>query len=220
VLQERAGEALVAAELFGARAVALRLRHDPHLTLPITEHPWYLLIEAASSLPGLEDGIERALQAVVEAGIAGDVALASNAVQTQALWAWRESITENERRAGRSAKHDVSVAVSAIPAFVEEATEAVEREHPGTHVLAFGHVGDGNIHFNVLLGERANAEAVNRTVHDLVRRYRGSITAEHGIGRYRRDELPQHRSDVEMSLMRAVKSAIDPEARMNPGAVL
>jgi FAD/FMN-containing dehydrogenase len=219
-LQQRAGEALVAAELFGERAVAMRLRHEPQLARPMSEHPWYLLVEAASSLPGLDEGMESALEAVVDAGDAGDVVMASNATQARALWSWRESITENERRAGASAKHDVSVPISAIPAFIDLATVAVETAHPGTHVLAFGHVGDGNIHFNVLLGSSATAVEVNATVHALVRSYRGSITAEHGIGRYRRDELPQHRSAVELEIMRAMKTALDPQGRMNPGAVL
>lgn len=220
VLQGAIGEALVAAELFGERAVALRITHEPALVRPLAQAPWYLLIEAASSLPGLRDGVESALERVLGDGHADDVVLAESTAQTQALWDWRESITENERRAGRSAKHDVSVAISAIPSFLARATDAVEREHPGTRVLAFGHVGDGNIHFNVLLGDSASAHDVNATVHALVRDYRGSITAEHGIGRYRKDELPEHRSAAEMALMHAIKDAIDPQGRMNPGAVL
>ncbi|HEY5340062.1 MAG TPA: FAD-binding oxidoreductase [Candidatus Aquilonibacter sp.] len=220
LLQGAIGEALVAAELFGERAVALRIAHEPALVRPLAPAPWYLLIEAASSLPCLRDGVETALERALGDGHADDVVLAESTSQAQALWGWRESITENERRAGRSAKHDVSVAISAIPSFLAEATDAVEGEHPGTRVLAFGHVGDGNIHFNVLLGDRATAHDVNATVHALVRTYRGSITAEHGIGRYRRDELPEHRSAVEMALMHAIKDALDPAGRMNPGAVL
>ncbi len=219
-VQEALGEALVGCELFGERAMALRLQHEPSLARPIAQHPWYLLVEAASALPGLRDGVEAALALVIERDRARDCVLAESSSQAASLWEWRETITENERRAGRSAKHDVSVAISDIPAFVERATSAVEQRFPGTHVLAFGHVGDGNIHFNVLLGPRVQAPDVNKTVHALVREFRGSITAEHGIGRYRRNELPDHRSPAEMALMSAIKRAIDPADTMNPGAVL
>ena len=217
---ETLGEALTACELFGERAVALRLAHEPELHRPIGEHAWYLLVEAASSLPGLRDGVEAALALASERGHLADGVLAESSAQATALWSWRETITENERRAGPSAKHDVSVPISAVPAFLQRATHAVEREHPGTRVLAFGHAGDGNIHFNVLLGDDARAEDVNATVHAIVAEFAGSITAEHGIGRYRRDELPLHRGPAEMALMHAVKRAVDPRNVMNPGAVL
>ena len=219
-VQEALGEALVGCELFSDRAVELRIAHEPQLHRPIARHPWYLLVEASSSLPGLRGGAEAALALTLERGHAGDCVLAESSAQSEALWSWRETITENERRAGRSAKHDVSVPISRIPAFLARATEAVECTHAGTRVLAFGHVGDGNIHFNVLLGDRAVAHEVNATVHAIVRDFSGSITAEHGIGRYRRDELAQHRSPAELALMLAVKRAVDPRGVMNPGAVL
>jgi FAD/FMN-containing dehydrogenase len=219
-VQEALGEALTGCELFSERAVALRLGYEPQLARPLAEHPWYLLVEAASSLPSLRDGVEAALRLASERGHVADGVIAESSAQAVALWSWRETITENERRAGRSAKHDVSVAISAIPAFLDKATTAVERVHPGARVLAFGHAGDGNIHFNVLLGPDARSEDVNRTVHAIVREFNGSITAEHGIGRYRRDELAAHRSPTELALMRAIKDAVDPKGLMNPGAVL
>ena len=219
-LQESLGEALVGCELFSERAVELRLAHDPQLVRPIAAAPWYLLIEAASALPGLRDGAEAALALALDRGHATDCVLAESSAQANALWSWRETITENERRAGPSAKHDVSVAISAIPAFLSRATRAVEEGHPGSRVLAFGHVGDGNIHFNVLLAKGQLAQQINHTVHAIVREFGGSITAEHGIGRYRAAELLEHRSAAEMALMRAVKHAIDPGGMMNPGAVL
>ena len=219
-VQETLGEALTGCELFADRAVELRLGYEAHLRFPIARRPWYLLLEASSSLPGLREGAEAALALALDRGHAGDCVLAESSAQSATLWSWRESITENERRAGASAKHDVSVAISSIPAFITQATEAVERSHPGTRVLPFGHVGDGNIHFNVLLGEHATAHEVNATVHGIVRAFSGSITAEHGIGRYRVAELPEHRSVAEMELMRAIKRAIDAEGIMNPGAVL
>jgi FAD/FMN-containing dehydrogenase len=183
------------------------------------QHPWYVLIEAAASLPGLRTGFEEALSAIVDLGVAEDCVIASSGKQRDELWAWRESIPETEKRAGRSAKHDVSVPIAAIPRFVEEATAAVEAHHPGAVVLAFGHIGDGNVHFNVLLPDGATSEAVNATVHAIVKDYRGSITAEHGIGRYRREDLREHRSDAEMQIMRAIKTALDPENRLNPGSI-
>jgi FAD/FMN-containing dehydrogenase len=219
-LQEALGEALVGCELFSDRAVALRLEYEPQLVRPLPEHPWYLLVEAASSLPGLRDGVEEALALASDRGHVLDGVIAESSTRAAALWSWRETITENERRAGGSAKHDVSVAISAIPAFLARATQAVERQHPGARVLAFGHAGDGNIHFNVLIGADARADDVNRTVHGIVGEFNGSITAEHGIGRYRRDELPAHRGPAEIALMHAVKAAVDPRGLMNPGAVL
>jgi FAD/FMN-containing dehydrogenase len=219
-VQETLGEALTGCELFADGAVDLRLRYEPQLQFPLARYPWYLLVEATSSLPGLRDGAEAALALALGREHAGDCVLAESSAQSDALWSWRETITENERRTGASAKHDVSVPISAIPAFLERATSAVEREHPGTHVLAFGHVGDGNIHFNVLLGDRTAPHDVNATVHRIVREFSGSITAEHGIGRYRAAELREHRSAAELSLMRAIKHAVDPGGIMNPGAVL
>ncbi len=220
-LQNNLGDTLTACELFSDRSVALRLAHEPMLDFPMKRQAWYLLIEAASSLSALEDAAERAFGDLLEKALAGDCIVATTAKQADALWEWRESIPETEKRTGRSAKHDVSVPISQIGAFVAEATAAVEGAFPGANVLAFGHIGDGNVHFNVLLPpEGVTPEAVNAVVHGIVRTYRGSITAEHGIGRYRRAELCEHRSPVEMDLMRQIKRAVDPDNLMNPGAVL
>jgi FAD/FMN-containing dehydrogenase len=212
-LYETLGETLSACELMPDVAIVLRLSHNAALKRPMAQHPWYVLVEAASSLGGIEEGLDSVF------GLRDGV-IATSAAQEMALWEWRESITESEKRAGPSAKHDVSVPISSIPPFMEEATAAVERDHPGCKVLAFGHLGDGNIHFNVFLNDGATAEAVNQTVHAIVAKYRGSITAEHGIGRYRASELPDHRSASEMALMRSIKHAVDPKNLMNPGAVL
>jgi len=220
--QEQFGDLLSAAELFPDRAVALRIEHAPALERPLPAAPWYLLLEASSPLPGLEERLQSALGEVLERSGALDCAVAQSASQADALWAWRETITESERRAGKSAKHDVSVPVSAIPAFIDAATAAVEARFPGCMVLPFGHAGDGNIHFNVVLPPDGSVAAseVNAVVHAIVAQFRGSITAEHGIGRYRRDELGEHRTPVEMDIMRKLKTALDPNGLMNPGAVL
>ena len=218
-LQEAIGDALVACEFFGDDAIQLRLGFDPSLRRPLRPEPWYVLVEAASPLEGLSDALERTLDLQTASGSIRECAIASNARAASALWAWRESITESERRLGTSAKHDVSVPVSAIPAFVRDATAAVKAGFPACAVLAFGHFGDGNVHFNVVLAQSGSASDVNGTVHDVVGRYAGSITAEHGIGRYRNAELARLRSGEELALMRAMKRAIDPHNLMNPGAV-
>jgi FAD/FMN-containing dehydrogenase len=218
LLQARLGETLSAFEFFPDRTVALRVANEGTLRRPMIEHPWYLLVEASSAFE-LGDAWEKALSEAVDRGLAGEVAMASSPSQARDLWAWRESITEHERRAGPSAKHDVSVAISSVPAFVAEATGAVERTFPGTAALAFGHIGDGNVHFNVMLPPAIDRDAVTALVHRIVIRYGGSITAEHGIGRYRREDLAAARSRAEMDVMRAVKRALDPGGLMNPGAI-
>ena len=214
-LQQALGETLTACELIPDRAIALRIEQEPALKRPIAQHAWYLLIEASSSLAGVQDAVEEALAEY-------DGIVATSPAQAKVLWSWREGITESEKRAGPSVKHDVSVPVASIPAFLAQATQAVEAQYPGCIVMPFGHFGDGNIHFNVLLdkaGKHAPA-AINETVHAIVESFNGSITAEHGIGRYRVQELAQHRSKSELALMRKVKNVIDPNNLMNPGVVL
>ena len=219
--QDDFGELLVGAEVFPDRAVALRLGQEPKQAFPLQRNAWYLLLEVASSLDGANDVLETALVRLVEE-LGVDCAVAQSASQRDALWEWRETIGETEKRAGKSAKHDVSVPVSAIPAFVRDATAAIEGAFADCPVLAFGHAGDGNVHFNVMLppDDSVSATAVNAVVHEIVVRYDGSITAEHGIGRYRRSELRQSRSAVELEMMNGLKRALDPLGVMNPGAVL
>jgi FAD/FMN-containing dehydrogenase len=220
-VENRLGELIVAAELIPDVAVAARSRFEPGEIFPAERDGWYLLVEATSALPGLEEAIDSALLEIIERGIASACTVATNASQRTALWTWRESITETERRMGQSAKHDVSVPVSAMAGFVEEAAAFVNASFPAATVIAFGHAGDGNVHFNVVLPPDGSidSEAVHALVHEIVARYGGSITAEHGIGRYRRDELPGHRSVAEMEAMRTLKRALDPRGLMNPGAV-
>ncbi len=222
MLQAMLGESLTACELLPDRALAMRLVHEPSLRRPMAEHAWYLLVEASSSLSTLRAAAEEALLALDDAGVAGAIVIAETPAKARALWEWRETITETEKRNGRSVKHDVSVPISAIPEFISRATERIERDHSGASVLAFGHFGDGNIHFNVLLpvGNPSHPDAVSADVYEVIADFRGSITAEHGIGRSRRDELRAHRSIVEMDLMRTVKRAVDPDGVMNPGAIL
>lgn len=218
-LQSLLGETLTAFEFFPDRAVALRAAHE-NVRRPMIEHPWYVLVESASALP-LDQPFEAALQTIVDDGVSDDVVVAASSAQSRELWAWRESISEHERRAGRSVKHDVSVAISSLPAFIADATAEVEKAFPGASALPFGHIGDGNVHFNVLLpiAPVYDAELIAARVHRIVSRYHGSITAEHGIGRYRRDDLRVVRSGAEIEVMRAVKRAFDAAGILNPGAI-
>ncbi len=221
-VQSELGDTLTACEFFGDLPVGLRLEYEPTLTFPMPRAPFYVLFEAASSIAGLSGAFESSLELALANGIAIDCVVASGTSQANALWEWRESITETERRTGPSVKHDVSVPISSIAAFMAQAQERIARFDSACRINAFGHLGDGNVHFNVLIDAENSVavESVNAAVHESVRRYSGSITAEHGIGRYRRTELPHQRSGAEMDMMRAIKTALDPRGIMNPGAVL
>jgi FAD/FMN-containing dehydrogenase len=146
--------------------------------------------------------------------------IAESGAQAAQLWALREHVTESEAREGKSVKHDVSVPLTSVPRFLVEAGEALAAGSPGTRVNAFGHLGDGNIHYNVLVEAGHDAGTINRIVHDVVAAHGGSISAEHGIGQYRVGELARYRSPAEMELARTIKRALDPDGLLNPGKVL
>jgi FAD/FMN-containing dehydrogenase len=213
------GDALTGFELMSGEAVA---RVERHLGLksPLPPAPWFVLLEAASSLGGLREAAEAALAHSLEQGDATDCVLAESEQQAHALWRLRESITEAEARTGRSLKHDVSVPISAIAEFLAAADSAVQASFPGTQINAFGHAGDGNIHYNVIVPAGTDAPALNALVHDIACRFGGSISAEHGIGQYRVDESLRTRSAGEIALARRIKQALDPRQLLNPGKVL
>ena len=213
------GETLNAFELMSGPALELVARHVG-LTTPLAPAPWYVLLEASSSLPSLRDAVEEMLADVLERGAASDGVIAESEKQERELWHLRESITEAEAREGRSIKHDVSVPIALIPAFLRVADEAVMKAFPQARINAFGHAGDGNIHYNVIIPPDADSQVLNRLVHDLVVAHGGSISAEHGIGQYRVDELHRCRSAPELELARRIKLALDPAGLMNPGKVL
>ncbi|RJG03646.1 FAD-binding oxidoreductase [Noviherbaspirillum sedimenti] len=217
--RQEIGEALNAFELMSGPSVDLVVRHLG-IALPVGAAPWYVLLEATSSLGGLREGVEQLFEKVFEREEASDGVIAESERQEMELWSIRESITECESRAGRSVKHDVSVPISSIPSFLQVASEAVERAFPNVRVNAFGHAGDGNMHFNVIVPPETDALALNRLVHDLVVQYGGSISAEHGIGQYRVGELVRCRSEPELKLAVRVKRALDPRNLLNPGKVL
>jgi FAD/FMN-containing dehydrogenase len=213
------GETLSAFELMSGAALELVARHQG-LKLPLVAPGWCILVEASSCLPGLRDAVEALFATVLEQGDATDGVIAESERQEGELWLLRESITEAESREGRSLKHDVSVPIAGIPAFLREADVAVAQAFPASRINAFGHAGDGNIHYNVIVPPEADGAALNRLVHDLVVRHGGSISAEHGIGQYRVGELERCRPAAELELARRMKRALDPAGTMNPGKVI
>jgi FAD/FMN-containing dehydrogenase len=217
--QDELGDQISAFELISATSMQLVAKHAG-LKPPITEGEWFVLIEAASSLVGLREAAEAMLGSAFEQEIALDGVIAESGAQAAQLWALREHVTESEAREGKSVKHDVSVPLTEVPRFLVEAGEALAAGAPGTRVNAFGHLGDGNIHYNILVDAGHDAGLVNRIVHDVVAAFGGSISAEHGIGQYRVGELARYRAPAEMELARTIKRALDPDNRLNPGKVI
>jgi FAD/FMN-containing dehydrogenase len=215
---------LTAFELVSETALGLVLKNIPGAVRPTVSSPWYVLAEFSDAGP---EAVERWLAAQLEGGIVADGALATSHTQAAKLWALRENISEAQKIEGISIKHDISVPVSAIPAFLATADAALTRAFPGIRVVAFGHVGDGNLHYNLSKPDAQDNDAfiaaqpeVNRVVHDTVHALNGSISAEHGIGQLKREEILRYKSSVEMALMRSLKQAIDPQGLMNPGKVV
>jgi FAD/FMN-containing dehydrogenase len=229
-LRAQAGDRVTAFEIVGRPALDLVLRHIPQARDPLASRPaWQVLIELADTLiePPLAEVLERVLAGAVDAGEVIDVALAQSEAQVRALWALRENVAEGQKLEGLSIKHDIAVPVSRIAEFIARADAALQAKFPGVRIVCFGHIGDGNLHYNqsqtAALANEAFIEAtpaVNRVVHDLVHELGGSISAEHGLGQLKREEILRYKSPVEMELMRAVKRALDPSGRMNPGKVI
>jgi len=229
-LREATGDAVTSFELLPRLGIELTTRHVPGCRDPFHQtHDWYVLCEIASTRedPGLRTLLEDALGAAMSDGGVRDAVLAESVAQRDALWRVRESVPEAQRREGASIKHDVSVPVAELPDFVTRATAGVLAIVPDGRMLVYGHVGDGNLHFNVTqpVGGRpedflALGNAIAEAVYAQVREFRGSISAEHGIGQLKRRELARYKSAVDLELMRALKQAIDPRGIMNPGKVL
>ena len=229
-LRQATGDAVSAFELIPRIALDFVLRHVPGTTAPLAgAHPWYVLVELSSPRPGtgLREALEQALSGAVEDGLAADAALASSEAQRAGLWRLREAIPEAQKREGGSIKHDVAVPVARVPEFIETAGRAVASEMAGIRVVAFGHAGDGNIHFNLSQPEGMDRDAYlarwfdfNRIVHDIVAGMGGSVSAEHGIGRLKRGEFARYADAGEIELMRRIKAALDPKGILNPGKLL
>jgi FAD/FMN-containing dehydrogenase len=233
-LRARCGERLVAFEMLSHAALELVLRHVTDTRAPLADaSAFHGLIELSDTEPlGLQEMLEETLAQAIEDGLVGEGAVvAASQAQALAFWRLREGISQAQVRAGTVVKHDIALPISALPEFVAQAEAAVQAATAGeglaAQVINFGHLGDGNLHYNVLLAGGPSADTVktatrllNRVVHDLVTAYDGSISAEHGIGQLRRDELRHYKSPVEMELMMAIKRAFDPNLIMNPGKLL
>jgi FAD/FMN-containing dehydrogenase len=215
---------LTAFELVSEISLGLVIKNIPDTVRPTGEAPWYVLAEFSEADPAALEGwlAERLASADVSDGV-----VAQSETQAKKLWALRESISRAQKIEGVSIKHDISVPVSRIPEFLSMADAALAKAFPGVRVVAFGHLGDGNLHYNLSQPESQENAAfiaaqleVNRLVHDMVDALNGSISAEHGIGQLKREEILRYKSPVEMALMRSLKEALDPQGLMNPGKVL
>jgi FAD/FMN-containing dehydrogenase len=228
VARNHAGPALTGFELIARIGIEFAVRHIAGAREPLGQpSPWYVLIEVSSGGGDAGTMLEAILAEAFESGDVDDAVIASNLEQTAAFWRLRHDMSEVQKFEGGSIKHDISVPVSLVPAFIEEASAAVVALLPGARPVPFGHLGDGNIHYNVSQPVGADKAAflrrwgeVNAVVHGIVTRLGGSISAEHGIGRLKRDLLAAVKDPVEMDMMRAIKAALDPKGILNPGRVL
>jgi FAD/FMN-containing dehydrogenase len=229
IASEHSGGNITSFELMFRMGIDAVLKYDSGSRDPLNDkHEWYALIELSSQQrTGLRDTMENILAEGVEKGLVADAAIAESLDQAKAFWRIREMFGEVQRQVGGSIKHDISVPVAHVPAFIREANEAVVKLIPGARPLPFGHLGDGNIHYNIAQPVDADKAAflerwhdVNMVVFEIVLKYGGSISAEHGIGIMKRDLLPTIKDPVAMEVMRALKRTLDPNGILNPGKVL
>ena len=227
-LQDAFGELVSACELVSKVALDLVVRHLPGCVVPLASE-WHLLVELSGGgeQQHLDEALAACLGEAIAVGEVGDAVLAQSREQAKKLWALRENISEAQKIEGFSIKHDISLPISRIPEFIARTDAALAEAFPGIRCVTFGHVGDGNLHYNQSMADPADnarllatQEAVDRLVHDQVVDFGGSISAEHGIGQLKRDELVRYRSPVELATMRALKQALDPRGLMNPGKLL
>lgn len=228
--QARLGAGLTGFEVMNRFSLSLVRKHFPQLRQPLPESEWTVLLEQSDTeseahARALFEGL---LEAAMEAGLIADAAVAETIEQSRSMWHLRESIPLAQPEEGPNIKHDISLPVSSIPEFVAKTDAALQAAHPGTRSVNFGHLGDGNLHYNLQapLGVdgaeflRLHEPSVNTIVYDAVTAYGGSISAEHGVGALKRDELTHRKSPVALQMMRAIKRALDPQGLMNPGRVL
>ncbi len=224
------GDAVTAFELIPRIGLEMCVKHIAGVSDPFTDaHPWYVLIEFSSSRPdgALRGGFDALLGTAFEEAIIADAVIAGSGEQQKSLWRIRESLPEAQKHEGGSIKHDIAVPVSRVPQFIAKGVAAIEKHFPGARPVPFGHLGDGNIHFNISQPAGADRAAylarwdeMSRIVHDIVAGMDGSISAEHGIGMLKVQELTRYKDPVELDLMHRLKRAIDPANLMNPGKVI
>ena len=229
IAQERAGANVTSFELMAGLGVQLAVKHSSSCRDPLgSPHPWYVLLELNSQArEGLRGTLEEILAAGSERGLVRDAAIAASLEQSKSFWLLRLILPDAQRGTGGSIAHDVSVPVSSVPDFIEEASAKVSQLVPGIQPLPFGHLGDGNVHLAFCKPPAATkadflarSDEVNAIVYELAMKYRGSISAEHGIGLMKRKLLPSVKDPVELDLMRAIKRTLDPSGILNPGKVL
>jgi FAD/FMN-containing dehydrogenase len=229
-LREASGDRVSSFELIPRIGLDLTTQHIPGVSDPLEKpYEWYVLCELTSARAAdpLDTFMEEALASALEDGLVLDAALARSERERAALWKLRETIPEAQRIDGASLKHDISVTITALPDFVERASAWARANVPDGRLVVYGHVGDGNLHFNLNQAPGADQgvflarePTIKRAVHDMVRDFGGSFSAEHGVGRLKVAELERYASPVELDLMRAVKQALDPNGVLNPGKVL
>jgi len=229
-MQGVCGDRLTGFELMSAFCLELVARHYRATRLPFAQaYPEYVLLELSdtASAESLDATLQGALAEASERGLALDAAVAASEAQAAALWALRENIPEAQVQEGKQIKHDISVPISRIAEYIAVTDAELQRAFPGVRMVTFGHLGDGNLHYNIAPpagGDEdafiARAREVSRVVHDSAARFGGSISAEHGLGQYKREEVLRYKSPLEMELMRRIKAALDPQGIMNPGKVL
>lgn len=224
------GSALTGFELMSSPCMELVTRHFPQLQLPFAApHAQYVLLEVSDSESEAHamSLLETVIESALENDTIQDAVVASSIAQSRALWNLREHISPAQAAEGKNIKHDISVPISCIGDFIRETDTVLQQAFPGCRMVTFGHVGDGNLHYNVSSPEGTADDVflsrqadINRIVHDSVHRFGGSISAEHGLGALKREEIRRYKSEVELNLMRAIKQALDPLNLMNPGKVI
>jgi FAD/FMN-containing dehydrogenase len=222
--KDASGNRVIAFELIPELGIQFTVKHMGTRRAVETISPWYVLFEMADAADGVAGSL---LEAALENNIVVDGVIAQSETQRRELWALRENMSESQKFEGGSIKHDVSVPVSKLPMFIADASTAVAAFQPGARICCFGHMGDGNMHFNVSQPVGMDKEVylgrwhhMNRIVHDIVEKHSGSFSAEHGIGVLKRDDMKRYKSAVELDVMRSMKLALDPKVILNPGRVL
>ncbi|MBI3369741.1 MAG: FAD-binding oxidoreductase, partial [Burkholderiales bacterium] len=228
--RQRLGAGLTGFEVMNRLSLDLVRKHFSQLTQPLPPAPWTVLLEHADneSEAAARARFEALLSDALEQGLISDAAVAESLAQSAALWHLRESIPLAQSEEGQNVKHDIALPVSAIPEFVARTDAALQAAFPGARLVDFGHLGDGNLHYNVQGPADVGAleflnrqeHAINRIVYDAVQSFGGSFSAEHGVGALKRDELAERKSPVALGMMRAIKQALDPQNRLNPGRVI